>query len=206
MHSLRVYAIDGIVPVVDPTAFVHPSAVLIGDVIIGPGCYVGPCACLRGDFGRLILERGANLQDTCVMHGFPGTDTVVEENGHIGHGAVLHGCRIGRNALVGMNAVIMDNAVIGESTIVAACAFVKAGAEIPARSLVAGMPAKVIRQLSEEEIAWKSDGTKTYQDLTRRSLESMHETAPLTAVEADRKRIQVPGVIPLVELKKQQGN
>ncbi|MEO8599176.1 MAG: phenylacetic acid degradation protein PaaY [bacterium] len=201
MHSLRVYAIDGIVPVVDPTAFVHPSAVLIGDVIIGPSCYVGPCACLRGDFGRLILERGANLQDTCVMHGFPGTDTVVEENGHIGHGAVLHGCRIGRNALVGMNAVIMDNAVIGESTIVAACAFVKAGAEIPARSLVAGMPAKVIRQLTDEEIAWKGDGTKTYQDLTRRSLESMHETAPLTAVEADRKRIQVPGVIPLVELK-----
>lgn len=206
MHSLRVYAIDGIVPVVDPTAFVHPSAVLIGDVIIGPGCYVGPCACLRGDFGRLILERGANLQDTCVMHGFPGTDTVVEENGHIGHGAVLHGCRIGKNALVGMNAVIMDNAVIGESTIVAACAFVKAGADIPARSLVAGMPAKVIRQLSEEEIAWKGDGTKTYQDLTRRSLESMYETAPLTAVEADRKRIQVPGVIPLVELKKQHGD
>lgn len=206
MHSLRVYAIDGIVPVVDPTAFVHPSAVLIGDVIIGPGCYVGPCACLRGDFGRLILERGANLQDTCVMHGFPGTDTVVEENGHIGHGAVLHGCRIGKNALVGMNAVIMDNAVIGESTIVAACAFVKAGADIPARCLVAGMPAKVIRQLSEEEIAWKGDGTKTYQDLTRRSLESMYETAPLTAVEADRKRIQVPGVIPLVELKKQHGD
>lgn len=206
MHSLRVYAIDGIVPVVDPTAFVHPSAVLIGDVIVGPGCYVGPCACLRGDFGRLILERGANLQDTCVMHGFPGTDTVVEENGHIGHGAVLHGCRIGKNALVGMNAVIMDNAVIGESTIVAACAFVKAGAEIPARSLVAGMPAKVIRQLSEEEIAWKSNGTKTYQDLTRRSLESMYETAPLTAVEVDRKRIHVSGVIPLVELKKQRGD
>lgn len=202
MNSLRVYAIDGIVPVVDPTAFVHPSAVLIGDVIVGPGCYVGPCACLRGDFGRLILERGANLQDTCVMHGFPGTDTVVEENGHIGHGAVLHGCRIGRNALVGMNAVIMDNAVIGESTIVAACAFVKAGAEMPPRSLVAGMPAKVVRQLSEQEIAWKNDGTRTYHDLARRSLESMHETAPLTSVEADRKRIQVPGVIPLMELKK----
>lgn len=202
MNSLRVYAIDGIVPVVDPTAFVHPSAVLIGDVIVGPGCYVGPCACLRGDFGRLILERGANLQDTCVMHGFPGTDTVVEENGHIGHGAVLHGCRIGRNALVGMNAVIMDNAVIGESTIVAACAFVKAGAEMPARSLVAGMPAKVVRQLSEQEIAWKGDGTRIYHDLARRSLESMYETAPLTSVEADRKRIQVTGVIPLVELKK----
>lgn len=132
MTHLKVYAIDGIVPVVDPSAYVHPSAVLIGDVIVGPGCYVGPCASLRGDFGRLILERGSNLQDTCVMHGFPGTDTVVEEDGHVGHGAVLHGCRVGRNALIGMNAVIMDNAVIGESSIVAASAFVKAGAEIPA--------------------------------------------------------------------------
>lgn len=136
------------------------------------------------------------------MHGFPGTDTVVEENGHIGHGAVLHGCRIGKNALIGMNAVIMDNAVIGESAIVAASAFVKAGAEIPARSLVAGMPAKVIRTLSDEEIAWKGEGTKTYQDLTRRCLATMVETDPLSVVEADRKRIHIPDVIPLVELKK----
>ncbi|MFC5299758.1 phenylacetic acid degradation protein PaaY [Azospira restricta] len=202
MLPLRVYAIDGIVPVVDPTAFVHPSAVLIGDVIVGPGCYVGPTACLRGDFGRLILERGANLQDSCVMHGFPGTDTVVEEDGHIGHGAVLHGCRIGRNALVGMNAVIMDNAVIGESAIVAACAFVKAGIEIPPRMLAAGMPAKVVRALTDEEIAWKVDGTRTYQDLARRSLATMHETAPLAAVEPGRKRIELPDVVPLVELKK----
>ena len=203
--KLRVYAIDGIVPVVDPTAYVHPSAVLIGDVIVGPECYVGPCASLRGDFGRLILERGANLQDTCVMHGFPGTDTVVEENGHIGHGAVLHGCRIRRNALVGMNAVIMDNAIVGESSIVAASAFVKAGAEIPPRVLVAGMPAKVIRELSDEEIRWKGEGTATYQDLTRRSLATMVETAPLTAVEADRKRIHMPDVVPLVELRKKEG-
>jgi phenylacetic acid degradation protein len=202
MQPLRVYAIDGIVPVVDPTAFVHPTAILIGDVIVGPGCYIGPAACLRGDFGRLIIERGANVQDTCVMHGFPGTDTVVEEDGHIGHGAVLHGCRIGRNALVGMNAVIMDNAVVGESSIVAACAFVKAGAEIPPRSLAAGTPAKVIRELSEAEVAWKSDGTRTYQDLARRSLATMVETAPLTAVEPDRRRIEIPDVIPLVELKK----
>ena len=202
MNTLRVYAIDGIVPVVDPTAFVHPTAVLIGDVIVGPGCYVGPCASLRGDFGRLILERGANLQDTCVMHGFPGTDTVVEEDGHVGHGAVLHGCRIGKNALIGMNAVIMDNAVIGESAIIAACAFVKAGVEIPARSLAAGMPAKVIRQLSDEEIAWKVEGTHTYQDLTRRCLATMVETTPLTEVEPERKRIHMPEVIPLIELKK----
>ncbi len=202
MSSLRVYAIDGIIPVVDPTAYVHPSAVLIGDVIVGPGCYVGPCASLRGDFGRLILEAGANLQDTCVMHGFPGTDTVVGENGHIGHGAVLHGCRVGRDALVGMNAVIMDNAVIGEASIVAASAFVKASQEIPPRVLVAGMPAKVIRPLSDEEIAWKADGTRIYQDLTRRCLATLVETDPLTAVEVDRKRIHMPDVIPLTELKK----
>lgn len=204
MSSLRVYAIDGLVPVVDPTAFVHPTAVLIGDVIVGPGCYVGPCASLRGDFGRLILEAGANLQDTCVMHGFPGTDTVVEVDGHIGHGAVLHGCRIGRNALVGMNAVIMDNATIGESAIVAACAFVKAGADIPARHLAAGMPAKVVRELSEQEIAWKVEGTQTYQDLTRRCLATLFETAPLAAPEPDRKRIDLShlaDVVPLVELK-----
>ena len=202
--TLRVYAIDGIVPVVDPSAYVHPSAVLIGDVIVGPECYVGPCASLRGDFGRLILERGANLQDTCVMHGFPGTDTVVEENGHIGHGAVLHGCRIRRHALAGMNAVIMDKAIIGESSIVAASAFVKAGAEIPPRVLVAGMPAKVIRELSDEEIRWKGEGTATYQDLTRRSLATMVETAPLSAVEADRKRIHMPDVVPLVALRKKE--
>ena len=188
----------------DPSAYVHPSAVLIGDVIVGPECYVGPCASLRGDFGRLILERGANLQDTCVMHGFPGTDTVVEENGHIGHGAVLHGCRIRRNALVGMNAVIMDKAIIGESSIVAASAFVKAGAEIPPRVLAAGMPAKVIRELSDEEIRWKGEGTATYQDLTRRSLATMVETAPLSAVEADRKRIHMPDVVPLVALRKKE--
>ena len=204
MNQLKVYAIDGIVPVVDPTAYVHPSAVLIGDVIVGPDCYVGPCACLRGDFGRLILERGSNLQDTCVMHGFPGTDTVVEEDGHIGHGAVLHGCRVGRNALVGMNTVIMDNAVIGESSIVAAAAFVKAGVEIPPRMLVAGVPAKAIRPLTDEEMRWKSAGTATYQDLTRRSLATMEETVPLTAVETDRKRIHMPDVVPLVELRRRE--
>lgn len=202
MSELTVYAIDGLTPVVHPDAYVHPSAVLIGDVIIGARCYIGPCACLRGDFGRLILHDGANVQDTCVLHGFPGADTVIEEDGHIGHGAVLHGCRIGRNALVGMNAVIMDNAVVGEASIVAAAAFVKAGMEIPPRVLVAGMPAKVVRELSDEEIRWKTDGTRTYQDLTLRCLATMTETDPLTAIEPDRKRIHMPDVVPLVALKK----
>ncbi|MFL6662741.1 MAG: phenylacetic acid degradation protein PaaY, partial [Rhizobacter sp.] len=142
------YSIEGVVPVVDPSAYVHPTAVLIGDVIVGPGCYVGPCASLRGDFGRIVLERGANVQDTCVIHGFPSHDTVVEENGHIGHGAVLHSCVVRRDALVGMNAVVMDDAEVGEAAIVAACAFVAAGVKVPPRSLAAGVPARVLRGLS----------------------------------------------------------
>ena len=197
------YEIDGIRPVVDPTAFIHPSAILIGDVIVGARCYVGPSASLRGDFGRIVMRAGSNLQDTCVMHGFPGTDTVIEEDGHVGHGAVVHGARVGRNALIGMNAVLMDNAVIGESAIVAACAFVKAGMEIPPRMLVAGVPAKIVRPLEEKEMAWKVEGTRTYQDLALRSLNTMREVTPLTEVEADRRRIEVPGVVPLVDLKRQ---
>jgi len=199
--QLTVYAIDGITPVVDPTAFVHPSAVLIGDVFIGPGAYVGPCASLRGDFGRLEVRAGANLQDSCVMHGFPGTDTIVEEDGHIGHGAVLHGCIVQRNALVGMNAVVNDNAVIGESAMVAAMAFVKAGFVVPPRMLVAGVPGKLVRGLTEQELAWKVEGTQSYQDLTRRSLATMRATVPLTAAEPDRPRIAVGELLPLSVLK-----
>lgn len=197
----QVYSIDGIVPVVDPTAYVHPTAVLIGDVIVGPNCYIGPNACLRGDFGRLVIKKGANVQDTCVMHGFPGTDTIIEEDGHIGHGAVLHGCHIGKNALIGMNAVIMDNARIGESSIVAACAFVKADFECPPKSLMAGTPAKVIRELSDKEIAWKGKGTAEYQNLAVRCLKTMERVAPLTEPEADRKRVEIPDVKPLYEVK-----
>lgn len=197
----KVYAIDGIVPVVDPTAFVHPSAVLIGDVIVGPGVFIGPCASMRGDFGRLVIGAGANFQDCCIMHGFPGKDTVVEENGHIGHGAVLHGCVVRRNALVGMNSVIMDNAVVGESAIVAAQSFVKAAMEIPPRMLVAGVPAKVMRELSEQEMAWKIEGTQLYQQLARRSLATMVEVEALTAVEPDRRRVHLPDIKPLVETK-----
>lgn len=197
------YEIDGIRPVVDPSAFVHPSAVLIGDVIIGPRCYVGPAASLRGDYGRIILEEGANVQDTCVMHGFPGTDTVVEVNGHVGHGAVLHGAIVKRNAMVGMNAVVMDEAVIGESAIVAACAFVKAGMVIAPRSLAAGVPAKVLRPLTDEEIAWKESGTRTYHELAVRSLSTMREVAPLTTVEADRPRMKVSeDVVPKIALRR----
>ena len=199
--QLTVYSIDGVTPVVDPTAYVHPSAVLIGDVIVGPGCYVGPVASLRGDFGRLELRAGANVQDTCVLHGYPGTDTIVEEDGPIGHGAVLHGCIVQRNALVGMNAVVNDNAVIGESAIVAAMAFVKAGTIVPPRSLAAGVPAKVLRTLTEQEMAWKVEGTRSYQELTRRSLATMRPTRPLLAPEPGRRHIELPELLPLSALK-----
>ena len=188
-RMVKVYEIDGVRPVVHPSAYVHPSAVLIGDVIVGPRCYIGPCASLRGDFGRLILEEGANLQDSCVMHGFPMEDTVVETDGHIGHGAVLHGCRIGRNAMVGMNAVVMDKAVVGAESIVAAMSFVKAGMVIPPRSMVMGTPAKVVRALSDEDVAWKSFGTRQYHELAVRSLQTMREVDADTVAAPDRKRI-----------------
>lgn len=196
------YAIDGLMPVVDPAAYVHPTAVVIGDVIIGPGVYVGPCASLRGDFGRLILERGSNLQDNCTMHGFPGSDTLVEENGHIGHGAVLHGCVVRRDALVGMNAVVMDEAEVGEGSFVAASAFVRAGMKIPPRTLVAGVPAKPVRELSEQELAWKLDGTRTYQRLAERSAATMVEVQPLREVEPGRRRFVQDDLKPLVAVKR----
>lgn len=198
---VKVYSIDGVTPVVHPTAYVHPSAVLIGDVIIGPDCYIAPNAALRGDFGRIIVEAGSNIQDCCIVHGFPERDTLVEEYGHIGHGAILHCCRIGRNALIGMNAVVMDNAVVGESAIVAAMAFVKAGMVVPPRTLVAGIPAKVVRELSQEEIDWKIEGTVLYQSLARRSLATMAETVALTEVEPDRKRVILPDIKPLIEAR-----
>jgi len=202
--TLTVYAINGVTPVVDPAAYVHPSAVLIGDVIVGAGCYIGPCASLRGDFGRIEVRAGANLQDSCVAHGFPGTDTIVAEEGHIGHGAILHGCVVERNALVGMNAVINDNAVIGESAIVAAMAFVKAKMVVPPRTLVSGVPARLVRELTETELAWKIEGTRSYQELTRRSLATMRATAPLSAVEPNRPRIELPELLPLSSVKAQR--
>jgi phenylacetic acid degradation protein len=178
----KVYAIDGIVPVVDPSAFVHPSAVLIGDVIVGPRAYIGPAACLRGDFGRIVVEAGANVQDTCMLHGFP----------------------VRRGALVGMNCVVNDNAEVGEEAMVAALAFVKAEARIPPRALAAGIPARVLRSLTAQELQWKQDNMLLYQQLAERSRGTMQEVEALTQPEPGRKRIDIPGSIPLSELKKRQ--
>ena len=207
------YSLDGLSPVVHPTAFVHPSAELIGDVWVGAHCYIGPLASLRGDFGRIVVRDGANVQDTCVMHAFPGKDCVVEVDGHIGHGAVLHGCTVGRNALVGMNAVVMDEVEVGESSIVAAGAFVRAGLKVPPRSLLVGSPAKVVRTLSDDEVRWKSQGTQVYQALARRCRASLVPVQPLTEADEGRARYTSAqltagsaeaemGLKPLVEVKR----
>ena len=201
----KVYAIDGITPVVDPSAYVHPSAVLIGDVIVAARAYIGPNACLRGDFGRIVVEQGANIQDTCMLHGFPGKDTVVGAESTIGHGAVLHGCVIGRGALVGMNAVVNDNAVVGEDAMVAALAFVKAEDRVAPGVLMVGIPARPLRKLTDEELRWKADNMHLYQQLALRSAGTMQEVEALTEVEPGRKRIDIPGSIPLSELKKKHG-
>jgi phenylacetic acid degradation protein len=185
------YEIDGVVPVVAPTAFVHPDAVLIGDVIVGDGAYVGPLASLRGDFGRITVGAGANVQDGCVLHCFPGAACTVEPEGHIGHGAVLHGCTVRSGAMVGMNAVVMDGAVIGARALVGASAFVAAGFEVPAEALAAGNPAKIVRQLDEQMLAWKANGIRVYQELARRSLASLRPAAPLAAIDPGRAELPV---------------
>ena len=198
---MPIYKFENLVPVVDPLAYVHPSADLIGDVIIGPHCYVGPGASLRGDFGRIIMLAGSNIQDNCTTHSFPGQDVIVEQNGHIGHGAVLHGCVVRRNALVGMNAVVMDGVEVGEAAFIAAMSFVRAGFKVPARSLVAGVPAKLIRELEEREMAWKHNGTLQYQELARRCLAGLTPCAPLTEVEPERHRVQQTAATPLHQVK-----
>ncbi len=181
------YAIDQVVPVVSPQAFVHPTAVLIGDVIIEDGVYIGPFAALRADFGRIHIQKNANIQDSCVIHGFPNSVTLVEEYGHIGHAAILHGCVIRKNVLVGMNSVILDYAEIGENSIIGANSLVKTKDQIPANVLVIGSPAKVIRPLTDKELEWKNHGTQEYIHLVERSLTSMQEVEPLTHEIEGRK-------------------
>jgi phenylacetic acid degradation protein len=183
------YSIDGVIPVVDPTAFVHPQACLIGDVVIGPECYIGPFASLRADFGRIEVHAGSNVQDSCTVHVFPGQDTVLEEGSHIGHGAVLHGCHLEPQILVGMNTVVMDGVRIGARSLVAAHSFVRAGAGFPEESLIAGSPATLIRRLDETTLAWKANGAVVYRDLARRSRTGLHEVTPLLEEEPDRRRV-----------------
>lgn len=190
MQHGGIYQFEGLTPVVAATAYVHPSAVLIGDVIVGPGCYIGACAVMRGDFGRIELRRDANLQDNCTVHSIPDFDCVMDERSHIGHGAIIHGCHIGRGTLIGMNAVILDRARIGDDSIIAAMAFVKAGGEIPPRVLATGVPARVVRPLSEADLKAKATGTDQYVELARRSLAACSAVHPLAEIEPNRPRIR----------------
>jgi phenylacetic acid degradation protein len=185
---MPIYSFDGLVPVVAEGAFVHPDAVLIGDVWVAADCYVGPCASLRGDFGRIILAAGSNVQDNCTLHGFPGSDCALEQNAHIGHGAVLHGCRIGRNALIGMNSVVMDDAIVGTDAIVGAMSFIRSRQVIGDGMLAVGNPARIVRPLAGSEISWKVEGTNEYHKLARLSLSSLKQVAPLLRADFDRPR------------------
>jgi phenylacetic acid degradation protein len=186
----NVYSFEGITPVVDPDAYVHPTATLIGDVIVGARCFVGPGAVMRGDLGRIILEAGSSFQDNCVIHTAQGVETVLAEGSIIGHGAVLHGCRIGRRALIGMNAVVMDEAEIGAEAIVGALAFVPARFKIPPRTMAFGAPVKIQRALTEREVASLDDGARIYQRLTARYNEALVACAPASKVEPMRPRIE----------------
>lgn len=180
------YAFNGFRPVVDPTSFVHPQAAVTGNVIIGKHVYIGPGAALRGDWGGILIEDGCNVQENCTIHMFPGITTRLREGAHIGHGAIIHGAEIGRNCLVGMNAVIMDHVVLGEGCIVGALSFVKEGQQVPARSLIAGNPAKFIREVSDEMLAWKTQGTALYQQLPADMRAHWSPCEPLDQPEENR--------------------
>lgn len=186
-----IYEFKGFIPVVHPSSFVHPQAVVTGNVIIGKDVYIGPGAAIRGDWGAIIIEDGCNVQENCVIHMFPGTTVRLHESAHIGHGAIIHGATIGRNAMVGMHAVVMDDAEIGEECILGALCFIKAGERIPARSLVVGNPARIVREVSDEMIAWKTQGTRLYQTLPAECHSELRACEPLTELPADRPSQEV---------------
>ena len=181
----NIFAFEGFVPVVHASAFVHPNATVTGNVVIGKDVYIGPGAAIRGDFGGIVIEDGCNVQENCTIHMFPGVTVVLEAGAHIGHGAIVHGARIGANALVGMNAVIMDNVVVGAGSVIGALCFVPTGMEIPPRKVVVGNPAKIVKDVTDEMLAWKTEGTALYQALPARLHASLRACEPLRDVPAD---------------------
>ena len=180
------YSFNGFIPVVDPTSYIHDTASIIGDVIIGKDCYVGPGAVIRGDWGRIIIEDGCNVQENCVVHMFPGKHITFESGAHIGHGAVVHGATLKANCLIGMNAVVMDGAVVGKNSIVGALSFVKAEEIIPDNHLYAGNPGRIIKEISADMIEWKTEGTALYQSLPASCHSSLLPVSPLTSIEENR--------------------
>jgi len=182
-----IYKFKDWIPVVHESAYVHPQAAVTGNVIIGKDVYIGPGAAIRGDWGAIIIEDGCNVQENCTIHMFPGVTVLLKESAHIGHGAIIHGATIGKNCLVGMNAVVMDNAEVGDECIIGALCFVKAKMKIPKRSLVVGNPAKIIKEVSNEMINWKTQGTKIYQGLPADLKETLIPVEPLREIEKGRK-------------------
>ncbi|HVG14230.1 MAG TPA: transferase hexapeptide repeat family protein [Chitinophagaceae bacterium] len=173
------YEFNGIKPVVHPSSFVHEKASVTGNVIIGKDVYIGPGAAIRGDWGRIVIEDGCNVQENCTIHMFPGVTVLLKQAAHIGHGAIIHGATIGRNCLIGMNAVVMDEAELGDECIVGALSFIKQGEKIPPKSVVAGNPAKIIKPVSDEMIQWKGEGTRLYQQLPLQCFETLKPCEPL---------------------------
>jgi phenylacetic acid degradation protein len=182
-----IYSFNNIKPVIHPTSYIHPQATVTGNVIIGKNCYIGPGAALRGDWGQIIIEDGCNVQENCTIHMFPGVTVLLKEGAHIGHGAIIHGATIGKNCMVGMNAVIMDNVVLGDECIVGALSFIKANEFFENRSLIVGNPAKKLKEVTDEMINWKTEGTKIYQALPKQMQEYCKPCEPLTELPADRE-------------------
>ena len=190
-----IYRFGDFTPVIHESAFVHPQAAVTGNVIIGRDVYIGPGAALRGDWGGIEIGDGCNVQENCTIHAFPGVTVVLEESAHIGHGAVIHGARIGRNALIGVNAVVMDHAVVGAGSIIGALTFVPSDMVIPERKVAVGSPARIVRDVSDEMLKWKTEGTKLYQQLPQMMRESWKECEPLREVP-DAKPVQPVGYTP----------
>ena len=164
---MAIYSFNGFIPVVKPSSFVHPQANVTGNVIIGENVYIGPHATIRGDWGQIIIEDGCNIQESCTVHMFPGTTVTIRKGAHVGHGAIIHGATLGENFLIGMNSVIMDDVIVGDESIVGALCFISANTVIPNRSLVVGNPGKIIKEVSDEMISWKTEGTALYQQLPK---------------------------------------
>ena len=183
---MAIYEFNGFKPVIHQTAFVHQQATVTGNVIIGKNVYIGPGAAIRGDWGKIIIEDGCNVQENCTIHMFPGTTVTLKEGAHIGHGAIIHGGTIGKNCLIGMNSVVMDNVVMGDECIVGALCFVSAKMEIPKRSLLVGNPAKIVKEVSDEMIDWKTNGTQLYQSLPKECFATLKECEPLREEDANR--------------------
>jgi len=181
-----IYEFNGFIPVIHESAFIHPQANVTGNVFIGKNVYIGPNCVLRGDWGKIVIEDGCNVQENCTIHMFPGTITTLKEGAHIGHGAIIHGCTIGKNTLIGMNAVIMDDVIIGDESIVGALCFVPAKMEIPRRKIVVGNPAKIVKEVSDKMIEWKTMGTALYQQLPEDCRNTLKECEPLRQAEPNR--------------------